>query len=101
MPDLAVDDGLEDAAAVIAGVRRRRFGIAYRLLASWTGAEDVVQDAWLRRQGTDRTQVRNPGAFPTTPTTRPGRTSPGRPARGAGPRPLAGRVALPWSGSPG
>ena len=52
MPDLAVDDGLEDAAAVFAGVRRRLFGIAYRLL-------------------------------------------------GAGPRPLAGRVALPWSGSPG
>ena len=81
MPDLAVDDGLEDrsedrgledAAAVFASVRPRLFGIAYRLLGSWTEAEDVVQEAWLRWQGTDRTQVRNPGAFLATTTTRLG-----------------------------
>ena len=29
-------------------VRPRRFGIAYRVLASATDADDVVQDAWMR-----------------------------------------------------
>jgi RNA polymerase sigma-70 factor (ECF subfamily) len=72
VPDLAVDDGLEEAAAVFASVRPRLFGIAYRLLGSWTEAEDVVQEAWLRWQGTDRSQVRNPAAFLSTTTTRLG-----------------------------
>ena len=31
-----------------------------------------MQEAWLRWQGTDRTQVRNPGAFLATTTTRLG-----------------------------
>lgn len=51
-------------------VRPRLFGIAYRMLGSVAGAEDVVQDAWLRWQGTDRTAVRNPAAFLTTTATR-------------------------------
>ena len=29
-------------------VRPRLFGIAYRVLGSATGADDVVQDAWMR-----------------------------------------------------
>lgn len=51
-------------------IRPRLFGIAYRMLASVTEAEDVVQDAWLRWQGTDRRKVRNAAAFLTTTTTR-------------------------------
>lgn len=51
-------------------VRPQLFGIAYRMLGGVAEAEDVVQDAWLRWQGTDRDQVRNPAAFLTTVTTR-------------------------------
>ncbi|MEO3925168.1 RNA polymerase sigma-70 factor [Micromonosporaceae bacterium B7E4] len=51
-------------------VRGRLFGIAYRMLGTVGDAEDVVQDAWLRWQRTDRRNVRNPAAFLTTTTTR-------------------------------
>ncbi|WP_246125155.1 RNA polymerase sigma-70 factor [Cellulomonas xylanilytica] len=56
--------------AAFEDVRPRLFGIAYRMLGSVAEAEDVVQDAWLRWQGTDRRVVRNPAAFLTTTTTR-------------------------------
>ena len=61
-----VDDGLTDFQRV----RRRLFGIAYRMLGSAAEAEDIVQEVWLRWQATDRSQVRNPGAFLATATTR-------------------------------
>ncbi|WP_402465982.1 RNA polymerase sigma-70 factor [Isoptericola aurantiacus] len=63
---------LDDGAALDAfmAVRPRLFGIAYRVLGSAAEAEDVLQDAWIRWQGTDRAQVRNPAAFLTTVTTR-------------------------------
>jgi RNA polymerase sigma-70 factor (ECF subfamily) len=61
---------LDEAAAVFMSVRPRLFGIAYRMLSSATEAEDLVQDVWLRWQTTDRTVVRNPGAFLATTTTR-------------------------------
>lgn len=51
-------------------VRPRLFGIAYRLLGSVAEAEDLVQDAWLRWQGTDRDAVREPAAFLATTVTR-------------------------------
>ena len=70
MTEPAPDDSLDDAAAVFAEVRPRLFGIAYRLLGSWTEAEDVVQETWLRWQGTDRDVVRTPAAFLATTTTR-------------------------------
>jgi RNA polymerase sigma-70 factor (ECF subfamily) len=75
VPDLAGDDGtVEDsltvAAEIFAGVRPRLFGIAYRLLGSWSEAEDVVQEAWLRWQNTDRSVVVSPAAFLATTTTR-------------------------------
>jgi RNA polymerase sigma-70 factor (ECF subfamily) len=56
--------------AAFEDVRPRLFGIAYRMLGSVAEAEDVVQDAWLRWQGTDREVVRNPAAFLTTTATR-------------------------------
>jgi RNA polymerase sigma-70 factor (ECF subfamily) len=51
-------------------VRPRLFGIAYRVLGNRTEADDVVQDAWIRWQGTDRDQVRDPAAFLVTMTSR-------------------------------
>jgi RNA polymerase sigma-70 factor (TIGR02957 family) len=43
--------------------RPRLFGIAYRMLGSVADAEDVLQDAWLRWEGTDRARVADPGAY--------------------------------------
>jgi RNA polymerase sigma-70 factor (ECF subfamily) len=63
-------DTLDEAAAVFMGMRPRLFGIAYRMLGSATEAEDLVQDVWLRWQGTDRRLVQNPAAFLATVTTR-------------------------------
>jgi RNA polymerase sigma factor (sigma-70 family) len=60
------DDGL----SVFISMRRRLFGIAYRMLGNAAEAEDVVQDAWMRWQTTDRSVVLNPAAFLVTTTTR-------------------------------
>jgi RNA polymerase sigma-70 factor, ECF subfamily len=46
------------------------FSIAYRMLGSASDAEDVLQDAWLRYQGADRSAIRSPKAFATTIVTR-------------------------------
>lgn len=51
-------------------LRPRLFGVAYRMMGSVTDADDVLQDAWLRWQGTDRDSVRSPEAFLTTTVTR-------------------------------
>jgi RNA polymerase sigma-70 factor (ECF subfamily) len=51
-------------------VRPRLFGIAYRTLESPADAEDVVQDAWIRWQGTDRNKVRDAAGFLATTTKR-------------------------------
>lgn len=48
--------------------RDRLVGLAYRMLGSVAGAEDVVQEAWLRWSNTGA--VDNPGAWLTTVTTR-------------------------------
>ena len=63
---MAIDDGV----SVFETVRPRLFGIAYRMLGSAAEAEDIVQDAWLRWQGTDRSTVVDPPAFLATATTR-------------------------------
>jgi RNA polymerase sigma-70 factor (TIGR02957 family) len=63
---MASDDGV----SVFESVRPRLFGIAYRMLGSAAEAEDIVQDAWLRWQGTDRTAILDPPAFLVTATTR-------------------------------
>jgi RNA polymerase sigma-70 factor (ECF subfamily) len=57
-------------AASFQTVRPRLFGIAYRVLGSATEADDVVQDTWIRWQGTDRSKVRDAGAFLAVTTTR-------------------------------
>jgi RNA polymerase sigma-70 factor (ECF subfamily) len=51
-------------------VRPRLYAIAHRVLGSDGEADDVIQDAWLRWQRTDRDQVRDPAAFLATTTTR-------------------------------
>jgi len=60
----------DDGTAVFGSMRRRLFGIAYRIVGRWAEAEDVVQDVWLRWQAYDRTAVLNPTAFLVATTTR-------------------------------
>jgi RNA polymerase sigma factor (sigma-70 family) len=64
------DSRLDGDVAAFGEVRSRLMGIAYRIVGSWSEAEDVVQDAWLRWQCYDRTTVMNPTAFLVTTTTR-------------------------------
>ncbi|WP_433353047.1 RNA polymerase sigma-70 factor [Micromonospora saelicesensis] len=64
------DGALVDALAVFDAVRPRLFGIAYRMLGSVAEAEDIVQEAWLRWQQTERSQVRDPIGFLVTTTSR-------------------------------
>jgi len=70
MPSPQTVDSLDHAAEVFTAARRRLYEIAYRILGNANEAEDVVQDAWLRWQRTDRTVVLNPAAFLATATTR-------------------------------
>jgi RNA polymerase sigma-70 factor (ECF subfamily) len=60
----------DQAAYVFLSARPRLMEIAYRILGSTSETEDVVQEAWLRWQRTDRSLVRNPTAFLATTTTR-------------------------------
>jgi RNA polymerase sigma-70 factor (TIGR02957 family) len=74
-PSTAPDDNAgaalrDDDLARFLDVRPQLFGIAYRMLGSVADAEDIVQDAWIRWQNTDRRGVQNPAAFLTTTTTR-------------------------------
>lgn len=65
-----MEANLDEALAAFQAVRGRLFGIAYRMLGSAGEAEDIVQEAWLRWQGTDRSVVQDPPAFLATATTR-------------------------------
>ncbi|MDX3384637.1 RNA polymerase sigma-70 factor [Streptomyces niveiscabiei] len=67
---MGVGDDLDVAAKEFTAVRGRLFGIAYRVLGSAAEAEDVVQEAWVRWQGVERSEVEEPAAFLTTVTTR-------------------------------
>ncbi|GLW72237.1 RNA polymerase sigma factor SigJ [Kitasatospora phosalacinea] len=67
--DAVTDDALA-AAAAFQAERRYLGAVAYRLLGSVADAEDVLQDAWLRWQSADRTDVTDPRAYLTTVVTR-------------------------------
>ncbi|GAA1204968.1 sigma-70 family RNA polymerase sigma factor [Pseudonocardia alaniniphila] len=64
------DPAMADAVADFEILRSRLFGIAYRIVGGVFDAEDVVQDVWVRWQGTDRARVRDRVAFLVTVTTR-------------------------------
>ena len=53
----------EDATSVFEEHRPRLARLAYRMLGSKAEAEDVVQNAWIRWEGTDRSRVATPAAF--------------------------------------
>jgi RNA polymerase sigma-70 factor (ECF subfamily) len=57
-------------AELFAAHRKRLFSIAYRMLGVRADAEDVVQDAWLRWQSSDRSGVLSAEAWLVTVTTR-------------------------------
>ncbi len=52
-------DGFEDH-------RDRLRGVAYRMLGSWSDADDAVQEAWLRLHRSDAAGITNPGGWLTT-----------------------------------
>lgn len=63
-------DSLDQATRDFIAARPQLFGIAYRVLGSVVEAEDIVQDAWLRWQNADRSDIHEPAAFLSTITTR-------------------------------
>lgn len=54
---------MENDADDFEGHRRHLTGLAYRMLGSVAEAEDVVQDAYLRWHGADRSEVEDARAF--------------------------------------
>ncbi|MEU4191991.1 RNA polymerase sigma-70 factor [Kribbella sp. NPDC026611] len=70
MSETELDRELADALRIFTEVRPRLMGIAYRMLGSHAEAEDLVQEVWLRWQGTDRSKVENPKAYLSTAVTR-------------------------------
>jgi RNA polymerase sigma-70 factor (ECF subfamily) len=53
----------EDAAGSFAPLRPKLMRVAYRMLGSVADAEDMVQEAFVRWMGADRSEVREPAAF--------------------------------------
>jgi len=63
-------DSCGTALSAFVDVRPRLFAIAYRILGSAAAAEDVVQDAWVRWQASERAPVLNAPAYFATTTMR-------------------------------
>ncbi|MER6158170.1 sigma-70 family RNA polymerase sigma factor [Streptomyces sp. NPDC001868] len=61
---------LDTAVSVFVRARPGLLRIAHRILGNANEAEDVIQEAWLRWQSTDRTLVANPSALLRTTTVR-------------------------------
>ncbi|MGA5116408.1 sigma factor [Streptomyces pseudogriseolus] len=61
---------LDDAASLFLRTRPSLLQIAHRIVGSPRDAEDVVQEAWVRLQGTDRAAVHHPAALLRTITAR-------------------------------
>jgi RNA polymerase sigma-70 factor, ECF subfamily len=59
-----------DHVASFQAARPRLFAVAHRVLGDAVEADDVVQDAWTRWEGTDRDTVRDAPAFLCTTTRR-------------------------------
>jgi RNA polymerase sigma-70 factor (ECF subfamily) len=57
------DIGHEDAAASFDPLRPKLMRVAYRMLGSVADAEDVLQEAFIRWMGAERSEVREPEAF--------------------------------------
>jgi RNA polymerase sigma-70 factor (ECF subfamily) len=57
------EESSQDAAGVFDPLRPKLIRVAYRMLGSLADSEDVVQDAFIRWLGTDRSAVREPEAF--------------------------------------
>ncbi|WP_306367373.1 RNA polymerase sigma-70 factor [Nocardiopsis sp. CC223A] len=55
-----------DAAGVFEAHRPVLTGVAYRILGTASDAEDVVQEAWPRWSGADRSRVEDPRAYLVT-----------------------------------
>lgn len=58
------------AVAAFETHRDHLIGVAYRMLGSRTDAEDAVQEAWLRWDAADRSEIRDERAWLTTVTAR-------------------------------
>jgi RNA polymerase sigma-70 factor, ECF subfamily len=58
-----VDAAHQDAAASFDPLRPKLMRVAYRMLGSVADAEDVLQEAFIRWMGADRSTVREPEAF--------------------------------------
>lgn len=62
-------EDLDVAVQVFLAQRTQLFRIAHRVTGDIATAEDVLQEAWIRWQRTDRSSIKNPAAFLTTATT--------------------------------
>lgn len=60
----------DHALALFTQHRPRLFGVAYRMLASRSEADDVLQDAWLRWHGQDKSVLESAEAWLVTVVTR-------------------------------
>ncbi|MCK4178012.1 RNA polymerase sigma factor SigJ [Aciditerrimonas ferrireducens] len=58
------------ADEIFAAERPRLLGLAYRILASYADAEDVVQETWIRWQAVEHDPIARPAAYLTTIATR-------------------------------
>jgi DNA-directed RNA polymerase specialized sigma24 family protein len=56
--------------AVFEELRRRLFGIAYRMIGTTADAEDIVQDAYLRWHQADTNEIRSAEAWLVSVVTR-------------------------------
>ncbi|HTW29873.1 MAG TPA: sigma-70 family RNA polymerase sigma factor [Acetobacteraceae bacterium] len=65
-----MQDGADSALAAFERERPRLLRLAHRMLGSVSDAEDVLQTAWLRWSGADRSEVRAPAAWLTRTVSR-------------------------------
>jgi RNA polymerase sigma-70 factor (ECF subfamily) len=60
----------DKSATAFEAQRAHLLGIAYRMLGEMAAAEDVVQEAWLRWQRTEETEIHDPRAWLSAVTVR-------------------------------